>query len=657
MNAALSSSRESFGSYTLLKKLFEDPLGETFRAGKVGAKGMEQVLLLRVFNGSAVDPELLWRQLSSRASVHEALKGANVGTGLELGRVRNIPYVAYDYISGKSLAALLAQLAQGRSNLPTDHALLIAERLSLGLSAGYETRMGDQRLLHGYLVPQLLMLANEGEAKVLGFEAAPGLRECARAGAVPSDLARYLSPEALAGEPIHRADDVYSLGSILFELLTGHRLTSGQGARAVDGARLASEGAPIPGELANLLRKSLAPQAERISDVVTWHRMLSKLMLDGHWNATTFNLAFFMHNLFREEIDRESKEIETEKTLSVPKSEILAGAQATASTSGAHRTVAAPATTPPPVFQSYGGVETAPAAGPNKAMIGGIAAAALVGLAAALYFLVLKPKDAAPTEPPATEQAAPAEGQTADPNAAGVSIDATVAAPAPDPQAEAELNAQLDKLLAERMAAMEKSVRAQYDDRIKALQQSIDQQRAAAERPSTTEPKPAPPSAAPPPTSAPPTSAPVTTEPAAAQPADASPAVETPDTSSTVEPSAGSPAASAPAPAPSTARQFRVGDLVEPGQATPPKLRSMPAAVYPPAAKRLNKTAAVSVRVRALVDENGRVQKTELGGPDPGYGFGDAALAAARGARFDPATTTGGVRVKMWTAFKVEFRP
>ena len=44
---------EEFGKYLLLKKLSEDPLGETFRAGRVGKEGMEQIVLLRVFNGIA----------------------------------------------------------------------------------------------------------------------------------------------------------------------------------------------------------------------------------------------------------------------------------------------------------------------------------------------------------------------------------------------------------------------------------------------------------------------------------------------------------------------------------------------------------------------------------------------------------------------------
>ena len=54
-----------------------------------------------------------------------------------------------------------------------------------------------------------------------------------------------------------------------------------------------------------------------MADAVTWHKTLAKLMIDGQYNPTTFNLAFFMHNLFREEIERETQEIQAEKKLDV----------------------------------------------------------------------------------------------------------------------------------------------------------------------------------------------------------------------------------------------------------------------------------------------------------------------------------------------------
>ncbi|MFY9820633.1 MAG: hypothetical protein WAM82_04575, partial [Thermoanaerobaculia bacterium] len=318
---------EEFGKYLLLKKLGEDPLGETFRAGRVGQEGgMDQVVLLRVLNGKGIDGEKLWARISGRAGLQAILKSPNIGNGVDLGRVRSFPYTAYDYISGKNLASVFQQSARQHSLVPTDHALLIAERISLALAAAFESRFQDERVMHGFVVPQLVMISNEGETRLLGFEAAPGLRDLAAAGWQDEALRPYLAPEALAGAAPSRADDVYSLGAILYELLTGERLPASPAAAPggsfdvlIDAAELPNEGTPLPAPVAALLKKSLAPREQRIADAVTWHKTLSKLMIDGHFSPTTFNLAFFMHNLFRDEIERESQEMQAEKKLELPK--------------------------------------------------------------------------------------------------------------------------------------------------------------------------------------------------------------------------------------------------------------------------------------------------------------------------------------------------
>ena len=140
---------EEFGKYLLLKKLTEDPLGETFRAGRVGKAGIEQVVLLRVLNGKGMDGEKLWQKVADRSPIQQALRSPNIGSGVDLGKVRSFPYVAYDYISGKNLATLFARAERQLSPIPTDHALLVTERIALALAAAYETRVQDERVLHG----------------------------------------------------------------------------------------------------------------------------------------------------------------------------------------------------------------------------------------------------------------------------------------------------------------------------------------------------------------------------------------------------------------------------------------------------------------------------------------------------------------------------
>ena len=630
---------EEFGSYLLLKKLSEDALGESFRAAKVGARGLEQVTLLRVLNGKGIDGNKLWQKMSNGTAIQAALKSPNIGNGVDVGRVRNQPYVAYDYISGKNLATIFAQTERRMSPIPTDHALLIAERVSLALAVAAESRVGDQRVVHGCVVPHLVMVSNEGEARLLGFEVGSGLREVG--GVSDPELASYLAPEALAGAPVAKADDCWSLGAILFELLTGERMRhnppEGYNAR-VDGTVLAHDGSPIPSPVADLIKRSLAPREERIADAGSWHKAITKLMSDGHFSPTTFNLAFFMHNLFRDDIEKENQELAAEKKLDLrPPSAATVAIPVVAPAAAAAATAATPAR--PTVGAVPPAVQPAAPAKKSNPMVFAVAAVVLLALLGGGAWLMMRGKQAPAAAPEATTAPGPA----------------APAAPQPAMTAEqqAQIQAQIDQLVQAQIQANESKLKTQYDERLKQLQKQLEDSRragspspapASAPREEAPEPEPRvasrPAEPAPAPAVSAPAPAPAQSQPSAPEPA--------PARSVPVEP------APAPAPAPAAPR-VQVGDLVRPGPGVQtPKLVRLPQPTYPAAARRLNKAATVDVRV--LVDERGKVLETEPPSIRAGYGFDEAAVDVARRATYNPATKDG-VRVKMWTVLRVAFKP
>ncbi|HSS75783.1 MAG TPA: TonB family protein [Thermoanaerobaculia bacterium] len=644
---------EEFGKYLLLKKLVEDPLGETFRAGKVGQEGMEQVVLLRVLNGKGIDGEKLWARISGRAGLQSILKSPNIGNGVDLGRVRSFPYTAYDYISGKNLASVFLQAARQHSPVPTDHALLIAERISLALAAASESRFQDERVMHGFVVPQLVMISNEGETRLLGFEVAPGLRELAAGGWQDEGLRPYLAPEALAGAAPSRADDVYSLGAILYELLIGERLPASPAAAPggsfdvlIDAAELPNEGTPLPAPVAALLKKSLTGREQRIADAVTWHKTLSKLMIDGHFSPTTFNLAFFMHNLFREEIERESQEMQAEKKLELPKRQPasatppVAVAPAAVAATGREATGVREAT----LSGTFAGNRSQAAPEPSKkgVWIGLAAVLVLALLAGGGWFLFGRSTGSkVASAPPAT----PAPAAALTPGAAPADSAAAKAA------AEAQIKAQIQQMVDAGNKEVEAKLKTQYDDRIKLLQKQLEDTRKGNSERQTAAVPSAPPE----------TRAAIRNEPPPV-PAPEKPVVTAPQPTPTPAerqasqppPVQEKPAAPAPAPAPRPA-QVQAGDLVQPGPGVAaPKLLGQLEPRYPPAAQRLNRAAQVHIKV--LVDERGRVMDAEGLGAKAGFGFDEAALDAARRASFQPATKEG-VKVKMWMTLQVNFNP
>ena len=677
------SSLEEFGPYLLLKKLGEDPLGEVFRAGRLGSEGVEQVVLLRIFNGPTINGPHLWQAVKGRAAVQQALRSPNIGSGVGLGEVRGVPYAAYDYISGKSLASLLIQASTENTPIPADHALLIAERLALALSMASEAKSDGERILHGFVAPQLVMVSNEGETRLLGFEVAPGLRDLAASGAFGPEVTRYLAPEApTAGAAVDRADDVYSLGVILFELLTCAPLPRPRAdgyAAVIDAAEISQEGAPLAPEVKALLKRSLAPRAQRIPDALTWHKAVTKLLVDGGFSATTFNLAFFMHNLFRNEIERESQEIEAEKTMEIPTAAIAAATAPAAPAPEAPRSLATAA-----LGRPAGGEDTASrqrghavdhaAKSGGKGLWVGLAAVLVLALLGAggyyYYFLRNPPAPVTPIEPPA---AAATTDETAPPP---LVEPAATEPPAPAGPSPEELQTQLAKMIDARSAEMEAKLKSQYDARIKMLQDQLEatqeagarreaelreQQRRAAEAVATEEVtarQTAPGTTATAVKPAPSAPGPATPGDAAHPAGDAVAAAKPPAGAAaptTNGAAAGAPPAPtrSPEPPPAPEPKVRVGDLVALGPGVkPPELVRMPDPSFPTIAKRLNKSAVVEVRV--LVDEKGDVLQTEITGKKGGFGFDQAALEAAHRAVYKPAIKDG-VRVKMWTLLKVRF--
>lgn len=639
--------REEFDKYLLLKKLSEDPLGETFRAGRMGSGSLDQVVLLRVLNGPRLDGQALARELPGRAAVQQALKSPNIGNGVEVGVFRGVPFLAYDYISGRNLAALVQQAQRQTSPIAVDHALLIAERIALALAVAHETRADGERLSHGFLVPHLVMISNEGETRVLGFEVGPLLAQQARGGTFEPEVSSYLAPEVIAGQDAARSDDVYSLGAILFELLTGERPSGDAAARAAMIERTtAADGEPLPAPLTDLLKKSLAPRDHRIGDPVTWHKALSKLMTDGRHSATTFNLAFFMHNLFRADIERESQEMEAEKKIQPP---VAVGPDRPASTIAVPREE---------VEQALAGAGTGKAAGPGDATgtgvrpvsepkrgKGGLIAVAAVVLLAAVgggaWWFLLGPGSGTGGENAAAQQAAAQLPPSPIPD--------EPQGPTPE-----EIQAQIQTMIEARSQEMEDKLQSQYDERIQQLQtqlsdaqeqarqrelarqrevdrleaERLEQERLAAEEAAKeAEPPPEP-------------------EPEVV-------AAETQLAQLQSDGTAG-PELSRPEPAVEQQRRPEPPPEPEPAVVKPPELIAQPDPRYPPLARRVGKQATVILRV--LVDERGNVAQVDQISRKAGFGIDQAALEAAKDAKYRPGSEDGKPK-EMWTTIRFTFRP
>ncbi len=701
---------QQFGEYLLFRRLTTDAMGETYRAGKIGSQGIERVVLLRLFNGPSIQAETLWRSIADRMGLQRILQNPHIGDCTDIGRVGNVPFVAYEYVSGKSLAELLEQARSRVFQIPTEHALFIVERLTFGLTAAYSTRLREERIQHGFLVPENVLLSNEGEVRLIGFESGAGQREFLTGAPMREAFGPYVAPEVGPGSPRRPTDDVFALGSLLYELLTGKRLehpADGNFDPLVDEATLAAEEKPLPPALRALLKSSLAAVGQRIGDIQQWQQAFSRFISEAEYSPTTFNLAFFMHTLFGGEIEQESVDIEREKATQV---DVTALAQTTISEPppGPSDTVLIPpeskaaetVISPPPAAPQggsgqYGGSPRKPT---NWKLFAPFALLAVLGgLAVAYYFSgglggdatqnasmpastedgtdlaagtspLLPPAEgetsdgeALTLDPPADDTAAAAAGGDAVPSPTEVqasqgpsdAIDvASVAAP-PTPE---EVERQIRDLVAREM---EGEMQAKYEEELELLRAQLEEARIAQEEQAAEAARVAQQAAAQPPAreSSTPEAATETQAPAQQRAAAAGTEAQASTTDAAASTQAAQqeaePAVSEPEPAPQKPAQL--GDLVEPGVGvTPPQIQQRPSPRYPPGAQRLGKSATIKLRI--LVDENGRVADVQPDGEPAGFGFDEAAEAAARRTRWS-AAQKDGVRVRMWVDLTIAFRP
>ena len=242
-----------FGRYRLLGRIAAGGMAEVWAAQLLAAGGFcKSMVIKRVLPELAENPSFL-RMLMSEARVAARLSHSNICSVFELGDVDGEYYIAMEYLRG---APLTHVLRDGGALTPAIAVAVVAQACD-GLHYAHEQRDGGGNLLglvHRDVSPHNLFLTVDGIVKVLDFGIAKvddGSMERTEAGKVKGKLA-YMSPEQLAADQLDRRSDVWSLGVVLWELLTGRRLFSGGPAQTVDAIRnarvpaLASAGIDLP---------------------------------------------------------------------------------------------------------------------------------------------------------------------------------------------------------------------------------------------------------------------------------------------------------------------------------------------------------------------------------------------------------------------------
>ncbi len=258
------------GPYEILAPIGAGGMGEVYRARDTRLQRDVAVKVILAENSR--DPEHILR-FEHEARAAGALSHPNVCAILDVGTHDESPFVVMELLEGESLRAKLAAGA-----IPLRKALEYGAQAAEGLSAAHA-----KGIVHRDLKPENLFVTREGRVKVLDFGlaklkrreglATPGETVVSLAatgdGAILGTSA-YMSPEQIRGEPVDDRTDVFALGVVLHEMLTGEMPFRGATAIEVMSAILHQDPAPLatlrpdaPPYLARILRRCLAKDPER----------------------------------------------------------------------------------------------------------------------------------------------------------------------------------------------------------------------------------------------------------------------------------------------------------------------------------------------------------------------------------------------------------
>jgi len=212
-NTCITHTGRVFGNYDVLEQIGQGGMGVVYLARQ---RGLGRVVALKLMLAGSRATEAEVKRFHTEAKAAATLKHPNVVAIHEVGEHHGQQYFSMDYIEGRSLAEVIR-----RTPLPAARAARYVKIIAEAIHYAHQ-----QGILHRDLKPHNVLIDAQDEPRITDFGLARQINvesELTISGAVLGTPS-YMPPEQAAGKrrEIGRASDVYSLGAILYDLLTGH---------------------------------------------------------------------------------------------------------------------------------------------------------------------------------------------------------------------------------------------------------------------------------------------------------------------------------------------------------------------------------------------------------------------------------------------------
>jgi len=319
-----------FGKYLLLERVNVGGMAEVFIAKAFGVEGFERILAIKKILPTMAEDQEFITMFIDEARISVQLNHANVVHIHELGKYDETYFIAMEYVAGRDVRTILERYRRRSELMPTHQAVFIASKMCEGLDYAHrkkDARGQDLGIIHRDVSPQNILVSYEGEVKIIDFGIAKAANRMQKtqAGILKGKFG-YMSPEQVRGMPIDRRSDIFAVGVILYEMLTGEKLFVGESDfSTLEKVRNADVPLPrqlnpdIPPGLEKVLLKALAREPE---DRYQWasdlQEDLMRFLLSGEAMYSGKQLSNFMKDAFAEDLLREAEKMERFATVERP---------------------------------------------------------------------------------------------------------------------------------------------------------------------------------------------------------------------------------------------------------------------------------------------------------------------------------------------------
>ncbi len=308
----------SFGAYEVIEKISSGGMAEIFKARKEGLGGFERMFALkRVSPHYAHNPDYI-DMLVEEAKIAGLLNLANIVQIVDLGQTGEQPFIAMEYVNGPNLEQVLERVRSRNKLLPIPHAAFICIELLKALEYAHNRQVmrGGRPvpldIVHRDVCPSNVLLSTRGEVKLADFGIAKAsVRQLKTVTGIVKGRFDYLSPEQTRGEEATQRSDLFSVGIMLYEMVTGRHpfkmASEGQTIEAIKKASFTPAVAfnpEVPPAIDRLLKQTLtAEPGDRFASATAVKDNLDRFFHEAGYIFSSATLAAYLKGMFPELTD------------------------------------------------------------------------------------------------------------------------------------------------------------------------------------------------------------------------------------------------------------------------------------------------------------------------------------------------------------------